>query len=89
LALRNDAGAVTHTSTTSVSLGQWHTLELHAVIADASGRTELWLDGQLVGALSRTQNLGTAPIARVQIGDNTGARAYDVAIDDVRVGTTR
>jgi fibronectin type 3 domain-containing protein len=89
LSLRNDAGAVTHTSSTSVSLGQWHTLELHAVIAGASGRTEVWLDGQLVGALSRTQNLGTAPIARVQIGDNTGGRAYDVAIDDVRVGTSR
>jgi fibronectin type III domain protein/calcineurin-like phosphoesterase family protein len=89
LNLRNDAGAVTHSSTTSVSLGQWHTLELHAVIAGASGQTEVWLDGQLVGALSRTQNLGTAAIARVQIGDNTGGRTYDVAIDDVRVGTSR
>jgi Concanavalin A-like lectin/glucanases superfamily len=89
LSLRNDAGAVTHTSTTSVSVGQWHTLELHAVIAGASGRTEVWLDGQLVSALSTTQNLGTAPIARVQIGDNSGGRAYDVAIDDVRVGTSR
>jgi hypothetical protein len=89
LNLRNDAGAVTYTSTTPVSLGQWHTLELHAVIAGASGRTEVWLDGQPVGALSRTQNLGTSAIARVQIGDNTGGRTYDVAIDDVRVGTSR
>jgi acid phosphatase type 7 len=89
LNLRNDAGAVTLTSSTPVSLGQWHTLELHAVVSGSSSRTEVWLDGQLVGSVSQTQNLGSTPIGRVQIGDNSGARTYDVAIDDVRVGTTR
>ena len=87
LALRNDAGAATVTSSTAASAGVWHTIELHATINGTAGATEVWLDGNKIAALSLTQNLGTTPIGRVQLGDNSGSRAYDIALDDVAVDT--
>ena len=38
LALRNDAGAVTVTSSTAASAGVWHTVELHATINGTAAR---------------------------------------------------
>ena len=84
---RNDAAAVTLRSTTPVSAGAWHELQVRLKIAGSSGEVETWLDGGRVAALSRTDNFGTNPIGRVQIGDNTGARTFDLAIDDVVVDT--
>ena len=84
---RNDAGAVTVRSPRTVSLGAWHELQVHYVINDLSGQIETWLDGTKVNELSKTDNFGTTPVGRLQIADNSGARAYDVAIDDVVVDT--
>ena len=87
LSLRNDAGSVTVRSTTPVSLGTWHELQVRLRIAGTAGEIETWLDGARIEALSRTDNFGTAPVGRIQIGDNSGARTFDVAIDDVAVDT--
>jgi hypothetical protein len=72
----------------SPSLGTWHTVQVHARTG-ASGLTEVWLDGTRLAALSRSQALGSAPIGRVQIGNNQAARAYDILFDDVVVDTVR
>ena len=45
----------------------------------------MWLDGQRVAALSRTLDLDVAPVARMQIGDNSASRTFEVAFDDVSV----
>jgi hypothetical protein len=90
IALRNDAGNTTVTSSIAASGGTWHSIELHATINTsngAAGATEVWLDGNKIAALSITQNLGTAPIGRIQLGDNSGNRTYDIALDDVAVDT--
>ena len=84
---RNDAGAVTVRSPKVVSTGAWHELQVHYVINGLSGQIETWLDGTKVTELSKTDNFGTTPLGRIQIADNSGARAYDLAIDDVVVDT--
>jgi hypothetical protein len=88
ISIRNDAGDLTTNSSTAASLGAWHTLELHAKINGVSGLTEVWLDGTKITALSKTQDLGTSAIGRIQLGDNSGSRTYDVALDDIAVDTS-
>ncbi|TAL12134.1 MAG: hypothetical protein EPO00_02295, partial [Chloroflexota bacterium] len=80
---RNDAGAVTVRGSTIVSLGAWHELQVRLRIAGTSGEVETWLDGVRVTELSRIDNFGTTPVGRIQIGDNSGGRTFDLAIDDV------
>jgi chitodextrinase len=85
LAYRNDVTGVSTVSPVSVSAGTWHTLQLHAGINGSAGATETWFDDVLVTSLSTAQNLGTAPIGRIQLGDNSAGRSYDIAFDTVRV----
>jgi chitodextrinase len=88
LAYRNDVAAVSTTSNTSVSTGAWHSLQLHVVINGAAGQTETWLDDVRIGALSKTESLGTTAIGRVQLGENSSGRSYDVAFDTALVDTS-
>jgi chitodextrinase len=88
LALRNDAGSATLTSSIVVSTGTWHSIELHLAVG-SSGSTQVWYDGTLVSALSQTQNTGTTAAAQLQIGDSTSSgRSFDVLFDDVVAGTS-
>ena len=88
LALRNDVSSVSTTSGAVVTPGVWHTIELHAVVGGAaSSLTEVWLDGVKVDALTTTTSLGSTAIGRVQLGENSTGRTYDVAFDDVQVAT--
>jgi hypothetical protein len=61
---------------------------VRAFINGTNSQVEVWLDGIHIDALNKIEVLGTTPIGRVQLGDNTGARTYDVALDDVEVSTT-
>ena len=87
LGYRNDAAGVTTFSTTSVTRGAWHELQIHALINGASGQIEVWLDGSRIGTLSKTDGLGTTPIGRIQLGENLSGISYDVAFDNVLVDT--
>ena len=90
LGLRNDIAATTTTSSTVVTPGVWHQLELHTLVNGTSSVIEVWLDGVRVDSLSSsTANLGTTPIAKIQIGEVQAARTYNVAIDDVAFGVQR
>jgi hypothetical protein len=82
LALKNDVGVVTVTSTTSVTTGSWHSLEFHVTINGASSITEVWLDGVRIDVLSVTTNLGSNAVGRFQIGEVATGRTYDVVFDD-------
>jgi hypothetical protein len=76
------------TSASTVNRGLWHEIEVHLKVAGASSLEEVWLDGVLLTDLSRTDNLGTAGVGRVQLGENgTGAPA-DMVYDDVAVDTS-
>ncbi len=89
LALRNDAGSVTTASTTTMPVGGWHLVTLHALVNGTSSRLDVSLDGTGVPDLTLAgQDLGTSPIAMLQLGDNVTGRTYDIALDDVTVSQT-
>jgi acid phosphatase type 7 len=90
LSLRNDAGAVTLTSTQSVTTGVWHEVQVHLTVdptTAAAGQVAVWYDGAPVATLTTAQNLGTTPVGRLQLGDNTGTATFDLALDDVVADT--
>ncbi len=86
LIVRNAITGVTHVSSIIVTNGVWHEVELRVMVG-SSGRFDVWYDGTLVSALSRSDNLGTTQIGRVLIGENSTGRNYDIAIDDLNVAT--
>ena len=89
LSLRNDAGGVTTYSTTAMPIGSWHLVTLHALVNGTSSSVDVSLDGTQVPDLTLTgQNLGTSPIAMLQLGDNVTGRTYDIALDDVSISQT-
>jgi fibronectin type 3 domain-containing protein len=91
LSVRNDAGNVTHVSTTPVSLNQWHKVEM-SLDTNPGGPITLWaaIDGTRVSfttPVSSTETLGTSPIGQVVLGDTVSGRTYDIAIDDLTADT--
>ncbi len=85
LLVRNNVSGTSVTSTTTLSLGQWHELVLHLSITGASSTSSLSLDGATIATLSRTWNLGTVPAGRLQLGDSSKSRTSTVYFDDVTV----
>jgi Fibronectin type III domain/PASTA domain len=85
LGLRNDVTGVQTTSvTTSVTLNTWHLAQVYVTINGTSSSTAVWLDGTPVASLSQAGiNLNTNPIGRLELGDPTAARTFDVAFDNV------
>lgn len=85
LSLRNTPGAATLTSAIAMPTGGWHQVVLHALVNGTSSSFDVSLDGTQVPDLSLPgQNLGTNPIATLQLGD-TGGGTYDIDFDDVAV----
>jgi hypothetical protein len=83
LSYRNDVAGTSVNSTAAVSAGSWQTLQVHVRIAGTASQIEVWYNGALVSALSRTEAFGTNPIGRLQLGENTSGLTYDIAFDDV------
>jgi hypothetical protein len=81
VALRNDVTGQTTTSSLAASSGAWHEIKLHVAVSAGAPRIDVWLDGQ--AAASRTDSLGTAPAAKLELGDPSTARTFDVALDNV------
>src|SRR5215204_5952459 len=90
LSYRNDVAGISRSSTQSVTTGAWHEVQVH-VHTDPNnglaGRVEVWYDGSPVADLTdsstTTQNFGTAPIGRLQLGENATGKTFDIAFDDV------
>jgi fibronectin type 3 domain-containing protein len=92
LAVRNDAGGVTHVSTTPITNGVWHHVEMYidtnpggSITISASVDST---DVTFTTPVGTTETLGNAPIGRLTLGDDVAGRTYDVAIDDLTVDTT-
>ncbi len=81
LGLRNDVTGLSTTSAVSVTSGVWHEIQLHVVVSDTVPQADVWLDGQL--AATRTDSLGGAPAGKLELGDPSLARPFDVAFDNV------
>jgi chitodextrinase len=86
LGYRNDvSGIATNSTTAAVSQNVWHTAQLHAVVNDTSSLIEVWLDGIQVADLSKAESFGINPIARLQLGESSTSRTFDLALDDVEM----
>jgi parallel beta-helix repeat protein len=88
LGYRNEVAAVSINSTTPISTGVWHEVQVRVRINGTSGEAETWFDGVRIASLSTVENFGTTPIGRLQVGENSSAKTYDVAFDDVVAGTS-
>jgi chitodextrinase len=88
LGYRNDVSGVSRNSITTVTQGTWHTVQLHSLVNGASGHVDVWLDGTKLPALSKTEDLGTTPMGRVQLGEDLTGRTFDVAFDEEVVDST-
>ncbi len=89
LAIRNDVAGINRVSTITVTTGEWHEVELRAGVNGVSGAIEVWYDGVRVAGLSGTQNLGTAPIRQLELGNPVAGSSYDLEFDDVAVAEER
>jgi uncharacterized repeat protein (TIGR01451 family) len=84
LGYRNDVTGVSSTGlSTSISPGTWHTVQVHVLVNGASSQTEVWLDGTKIDELSKTEDLGTLPIGRLELGNSAINQTYDVALDEL------
>ena len=84
LTIRNDVTGTVPASSTKMTKGAWHELQLHVLVNGASSAIEVWLDAVRISGLSFTTSLGTTPVGRVQVGNNSSA-TMDVVYDDVIV----
>ena len=85
LSTYNRTLGVTTTSSIVVTNGVWHELQVHA--NQGAGAVEVWYDGALVPQLSFAQTLGASQIGRIELGDPSSGRTFDIAFDDVRLDT--
>jgi Calcineurin-like phosphoesterase len=83
LSAGNDVAGTLDRSRSTIADQQWHELQMHVLIGGADGRIDMWLDGLRLGRLSHPQDLGTAGITEMRIGDEKAGRTFDVDVDDV------
>jgi chitodextrinase len=88
LGLRNDVTGIATTSTTTVSSGVWHLLELHALVGIPASRVDVLLDGAGIAGLTGPATLGTAPIGRLELGESATNRTFSVAFDNLVANTS-
>ncbi|HEX6035139.1 MAG TPA: fibronectin type III domain-containing protein, partial [Anaerolineales bacterium] len=87
LSIRNDVAGVSTASTTAVTNGVWHQLQTRILVNGAAGETEVWFDGVRLDSLSKTENFATTPVGRIQLGETTSGRTYNMFFDRVALST--
>lgn len=87
LAIRNFVKGATLVSNRLVDDGAWHRVRLTVHVAGGDSSTRVRLDGSPVAALTRTARLGSRGIRAIGLGETRTGRRFDVAYDDVRVGS--
>ena len=85
LLYRNVVAGVNHVSTTAPSPGSWHELSVSTFADGATGHVTVTLDGSVVPGLDLVENIGTDPIGRITLGDETNSDVYSAAYDDFAV----
>jgi hypothetical protein len=87
LSYRNDVTSKTTTGNTVLGTGAWHKILVHLTVATA-GHVDVWVDGTRDATLSKNDNFGTTPIAKLQLGENSSGGNFDVRFDDINVTAT-
>jgi hypothetical protein len=91
LGISNGVSGLTYSSSTQLTLGAWHEVELTATLNASTGTVNAYLDGVAVTGLSQTSLNTGGTLASGYIGTTTSGRAWtayfdEVAIDRVRPG---
>lgn len=86
LSIYNYVTGASTVSTTTVSMGTFHTVDVQLTINGGSSSLKVLLDGTAVTSLgsSGSINLGTGAAGRVEVGESTTGRTFDVASDAVQ-----
>jgi hypothetical protein len=80
---RNDlSGKITRISAVPAK-GVWHHVVVHALINGTAGHIDVALDDPGTPQISNVESLGTTPISRLQLGDNTISHSFVVVFDEV------
>ena len=82
---RNEVAGANFT-TVNVDTGVWHDIRAHISVSGSSSLIELWYDGTKI--VTSTQNLGTAPIGQLELGNSVTGRTYDLRFDNVLATVT-
>ena len=61
----------------------WHEVQVHARVAGNDSEVAVWLDEQAAPDLNQSLGLGSDTIGRIDLGDNSAGRTFDVLFDDV------
>jgi chitodextrinase len=85
LCYRNEQALTNSCSSVSPSKGAWHTALLHVIVNGSTSTVEVWLDRTKL--ITKTDNLGTTGVGRIELGDSASGKTFDVALDDVVVDT--
>jgi hypothetical protein len=91
LIIRDGSNWITAYSTTSPSLNQWYSVELHWKADSSNGVGELWVNGQLVASASgeNTAALGNVDTVRFGLGEVYNCGATTVYADSAVISQTR
>jgi fibronectin type 3 domain-containing protein len=91
---RNDGSLLYYNEVTGAStLGPivssgWHELLVHVLINGTSSQIAVWLDGNAVASMTKTDSLGTTAVGRVYIGEPSAGRTFDLALDSQLVSNS-
>jgi len=86
LVFKNTIASTTISSSATPANGTWHELQVH-LRPGPSGLLETWYDGTPLTSTGGAW--GAYPLIRAQLADNTAGTTYDVAFDDVAIGTQK
>jgi hypothetical protein len=78
-----DATGLTFESTQRVTRKTWQEIQVHIVLDRNDTTVEVWLDDMPVSDLSQQFGLENDSVGRIEIGDNSAGRSFDVYFDDV------
>lgn len=93
LAIRNDAGLITHASSTLITPGRWYHTELYLDVNPGGPITlRAAVNGipvTLTTGVQTGETLGTVPIGQLTLGDDVASRTYDMVLDDITMDTNQ
>jgi hypothetical protein len=72
----------------TLALNTWATLQLHVIIAGTTSTVQVVLNGTTTIWSTTSANLGTAPAASLQLGNETAAQAGTVVADNITAQTS-
>jgi len=71
-------------TTGSLPLNTWATIALHVITNGTTSTVEVRLNGKLIYQTSGA-SLGTVGVSTIQIGNDTGAQAFNIVVDTIDV----